>query len=191
MCRCREGVDVDTPLKSAIDPRLTTRNRQPGLDLLRAIAIVLVVVYHAGLFGFVLPYDLQRFGWIGVDLFFVLSGYLIAGQLLSALARGKPPNIAALLLATSSPHLAGVSRDRGGLLFSAGVARVSEHAAALEIPDLHAESWTARRHDFLPRVVALYRKPILSPAAVPASRARAIAPRTLGHSLRGRAAAAS
>jgi peptidoglycan/LPS O-acetylase OafA/YrhL len=77
------------PAKSAIDPRLATRNRQPGLDLLRAIAIMLVILYHAGLFGFVLPYDVQRFGWIGVDLFFVLSGYLIAGQLLSALARGK------------------------------------------------------------------------------------------------------
>ena len=78
---------------SAIDPRSATRNRQPGLDLLRAIAIVLVVLYHAGLFGFFLPYDVQRFGWIGVDLFFVLSGYLIAGQLLSALARGKTPNV--------------------------------------------------------------------------------------------------
>jgi peptidoglycan/LPS O-acetylase OafA/YrhL len=82
-----------TPAKSAIDPRLTTRTRQPGLDLLRAIAIVLVILYHAGLFGFVLPYDVQRFGWIGVDLFFVLSGYLIAGQLLSALARGRSPNV--------------------------------------------------------------------------------------------------
>jgi hypothetical protein len=81
------------PAKSVIDPRLAMRNRQPGLDLLRAIAILLVVFYHAGLFGFVLPYDVQRFGWIGVDLFFVLSGYLIAGQLLSALARGKPPNV--------------------------------------------------------------------------------------------------
>ncbi len=81
------------PAKLAIDPRRATRNRQPGLDLLRALAIVLVVLYHAGLFGFVLPYDLQRFGWIGVDLFFVLSGYLIAGQLLAMLARGKSPNV--------------------------------------------------------------------------------------------------
>jgi len=77
----------------AIDPRLAMRHRQPGLDLLRAIAIVLVILYHAGLFGFRLPYDVQRFGWIGVDLFFVLSGYLIAGQLVSALAHGKPPNV--------------------------------------------------------------------------------------------------
>jgi len=82
-----------TDAKTLIDPRLATRNRQPGLDLLRALAIVFVVLYHAGLFGFVLPHDVQRFGWIGVDLFFVLSGYLIAGQLLSALARGKPLNV--------------------------------------------------------------------------------------------------
>jgi peptidoglycan/LPS O-acetylase OafA/YrhL len=65
------------------------RRRQPGLDLLRALAIVFVVLYHAGLFGFVLPFSVQRFGWIGVDLFFVLSGYLIGGQLWSTLARGK------------------------------------------------------------------------------------------------------
>jgi peptidoglycan/LPS O-acetylase OafA/YrhL len=69
------------------------QRRRPGLDLLRALAIILVVVYHAGLFGFVLPYEVQRFGWIGVDLFFVLSGYLIAGQLFARAASGKPLDI--------------------------------------------------------------------------------------------------
>ncbi len=57
--------------------------RQPGLDLLRAIAILMVVCYHSAGFGFGLPYEVHRFGWIGVDLFFVLSGYLIGGQILA------------------------------------------------------------------------------------------------------------
>jgi peptidoglycan/LPS O-acetylase OafA/YrhL len=72
-----------------VDPRFRNRERQPGLDLLRAVAIIVVVVYHAALFGFKLPGRIDRFGWIGVDLFFVLSGYLIGGQLLAPLARDQ------------------------------------------------------------------------------------------------------
>ena len=45
----------------------------PGLDGLRAIAILLVFAYHS---------DLIEFGWAGVQLFFVLSGFLITGILL-------------------------------------------------------------------------------------------------------------
>jgi peptidoglycan/LPS O-acetylase OafA/YrhL len=77
------------PGEMEIDPRFRNRERQPGLDLLRALAIVVVVVYHAALFGFKLPGRVDRFGWIGVDLFFVLSGYLIGGQLLASLARDQ------------------------------------------------------------------------------------------------------
>ena len=76
-----------------IDPRFRCRERQPGLDLLRALAIIIVVIYHAALFGFKLPDRIDRFGWIGVDLFFVLSGYLIGGQLLAPLARGNKINL--------------------------------------------------------------------------------------------------
>src|SRR5690348_15557275 len=72
-----------------VDPRFVDRIRQPGLDLLRALAVVLVVFYHGGLFGFRLPFHVDRFGWIGVDLFFVLSGYLIGGQLLAPFVRDR------------------------------------------------------------------------------------------------------
>src|SRR6266699_378441 len=85
--------DEATPLPLAIDPRFQNRERQPGLDLLRALAIIVVVIYHAALFGFKLPGRVDRFGWIGVDLFFVLSGYLIGGQLLAPLARDQRINL--------------------------------------------------------------------------------------------------
>lgn len=49
---------------------------QPGLDGLRALAVLAVLLYH-GQVAWV------RGGWLGVDLFFVLSGYLITGLLLA------------------------------------------------------------------------------------------------------------
>src|SRR5437773_7311858 len=85
--------ELEMPLRLAVDPRFQDRERQPGLDLLRALAIIVVVIYHAALFGFKLPGRVDRFGWIGVDLFFVLSGYLIGGQLLAPLARDRRINL--------------------------------------------------------------------------------------------------
>ncbi|MCC4598018.1 acyltransferase [Xanthomonas campestris pv. phormiicola] len=66
--------------------------RYPGLDVLRALAIGWVMLFHAFVVGGLGP-DwawLSRYGWMGVDLFFVLSGFLIGGQVLAPLARGEP-----------------------------------------------------------------------------------------------------
>ncbi len=57
-----------------------TAARYAGLDGLRAVAVILVVVYH--LFG---PALLPG-GFLGVDVFFVISGFLITSLLLREIA---------------------------------------------------------------------------------------------------------
>ena len=63
--------------------------RLPGLDLLRALAIVWVTLFHSYLVGGLGPVGdaFARHGWVGVDLFFVLSGFLIGQQVLTSLQR--------------------------------------------------------------------------------------------------------
>jgi peptidoglycan/LPS O-acetylase OafA/YrhL len=64
------------------------RDDNAWLDLLRAVAITLVLLRH-GYVSIAQPDAGQGFleflalnGWVGVDLFFVLSGYLISGHLI-------------------------------------------------------------------------------------------------------------
>ena len=62
-------------------PRQPRRPRFRGdIEGLRAVAVVLVVAFHAGV-GFVSG------GFVGVDVFFVLSGFLITGLLVDEVAR--------------------------------------------------------------------------------------------------------
>ena len=65
--------------------------RLPGLDSLRAVAVLWTMLFHSFLVGG-LGEDfawLQRYGWMGVDLFFVLSGFLIGVSVLEPLAQGR------------------------------------------------------------------------------------------------------
>ncbi len=59
----------------AVKPSGVSIPYQPGLDGLRAIAVLVVMAYHGGVTGL-------RGGFLGVDIFFVLSGYLITTLLL-------------------------------------------------------------------------------------------------------------
>lgn len=72
-------------------PTAQTERRVDGLNTLRAAAILLVFMYHymvfvsrAPTFGWA-----STVGWVGVDLFFVLSGYLIANQLFAGISKGE------------------------------------------------------------------------------------------------------
>ncbi len=76
---------------SAVEVSSPIQSKLYGLDHLRALAIGFVFIYHYG-HVFASPQWLTRiskFGWTGVDLFFVLSGYLIASQLFAGIAEGK------------------------------------------------------------------------------------------------------
>src|SRR5580693_9808273 len=62
--------------------------RNPALDILRCVAILLVLGWHLPaedpsplVSDLVWPW--RGFGWAGVDLFFVLSGFLVGGLLMA------------------------------------------------------------------------------------------------------------
>lgn len=63
--------------------------RIPQIQALRAFAAVLVVVYHAGI---------TSGGYIGVDIFYVISGYLITGLLLRELEKSGRLDLKAFYL---------------------------------------------------------------------------------------------
>jgi peptidoglycan/LPS O-acetylase OafA/YrhL len=58
------------------DPRPADWGYRPSIDGLRTVAIYLVVLFHAGVVG-------VANGFIGVDVFFVLSGYLVTNMMMS------------------------------------------------------------------------------------------------------------
>jgi peptidoglycan/LPS O-acetylase OafA/YrhL len=56
---------------------------RPEVDGLRAVAVVPVVLFHAGLTSFFSG------GYVGVDIFFVISGYLITSIIYKELHQGS------------------------------------------------------------------------------------------------------
>ena len=77
---------------------------QPGLDGLRAISVIAVICYHAG-FGW------MHGGFFGVEVFFVVSGFLITSLLLDERERTGADRAAPVLDAPGPPAAAGAGRD--------------------------------------------------------------------------------
>ncbi len=64
------------------EPIKSGRRYMPGLDGLRAVAVLAVIAYHLGI-------DVVPGGLLGVSVFFTLSGYLITDLLFTQLSSGQ------------------------------------------------------------------------------------------------------
>lgn len=77
---------VDKAAPEVVAAALAPRNNDPSyradIDGLRAVAVLAVVGFHAGIKSF-------GSGFAGVDVFFVISGYLITGIILRQLDAGR------------------------------------------------------------------------------------------------------
>ena len=69
-------------METSIKSRSSDSSYRPDIDGLRAIAVLSVVIYHAGI-----PF--LKGGFVGVDIFFVISGYLIGAHVYSDIRRGR------------------------------------------------------------------------------------------------------
>jgi peptidoglycan/LPS O-acetylase OafA/YrhL len=61
---------------------VTKLSYQPNIDGLRALAVLAVVLYHADVLG-------MRAGYLGVDIFFAISGFLISRIIIEDFAAGR------------------------------------------------------------------------------------------------------
>ena len=112
----RYPLAVGTPSPTArVEPRSLTH--VPALDGVRGIAVLLVIATHTMIvFWYSHFYDVVPGGFLGVDLFFVLSGFLITSLLLGEQAR------------TDRVSMPGFYRRRALRLLPALVALVVLHA---------------------------------------------------------------
>ena len=72
----------DQRTSNAVVPPVKALGYRPDIDGLRAVAVLSVILYHAGV-------GVLKGGFVGVDIFFVISGYLISTIIFHDLESGK------------------------------------------------------------------------------------------------------
>ena len=105
------GMDPTVPRSEMRRPRRRPGGELPALDGLRAVAVLSVMFFHFGV-------GAMRGGFLGVDVFFVLSGYLITGQLVTRWVLGGDIQLATFWLARARRLLPGL----GAMLIGTTVA---------------------------------------------------------------------
>ncbi|MEI9865305.1 MAG: acyltransferase [Limisphaerales bacterium] len=87
--------------------QLNTDSRMVGLDFLRFLAASIVICNHANMFGQAgvlfekspaIVGRITGMGWVAVDIFFVLSGFLVSGLLFKEFARTGTISISRFLI---------------------------------------------------------------------------------------------
>ncbi len=114
--------DRVSPADERLDERTEQRTFRPDIEGLRAVAVVAVVLFHASVPGI-------GGGYVGVDVFFVISGFLITGLLWREVSRTGSVALRAFYGA----------RARRLLPASAAVGVVTMIATTLLLPPLQAE----------------------------------------------------
>ena len=82
----------------------TSLGYQPALDGLRAISVIAVVLYHAG-------FDWMHGGFFGVEVFFVISGFLITSLLIEERGLGGVLHQLAQVEGAQAARLHGLARQ--------------------------------------------------------------------------------
>lgn len=156
-----------------------SRVRLRELDVLRCVAIVLVLFRHSegliqGVFGWFgeFLHALARWGWVGVDLFFVLSGFLVSGILFKGWKDGKQMSLSRFWVRRAFKILPGFWVYLGFITavvawresqFPWGRFLAELFFVQNYVPGLAGQTWSlaVEEHFYwlLPLVIPLYRRP--------------------------------
>ncbi len=165
----RAAAGAEAPARLEVTPGKAARAYRPDIDGLRAVAVTAVIAFHA-------QWTLFLGGFVGVDVFFVISGYLIGSTVIDEVTAGRFsllsfyerrarrifPALAAMLLATSAlaclyllpGELSGYGYELIAATFSFSNFFFAEHAsyfmpAASTMPLLHTWSLAIEEQFYL------------------------------------------